>query len=291
MVHNEAISRLRETALEVTHGAAFRLRRWVHRANLPTVTADDREILDALELDGACASTLEALGVPESAALLRDADRLMTEMTKQSSRPGGGKDYVVTASPALIADYPAILRWGLDERLLAIAESYIGMPVTYRGVLARLDFPDGSVKETRLWHLDQEDTRILKIVVYVNDVSDSGGPFEYIPASLKQPRNLAEGPKLRINDADELAESVPPKHWRAVTGRRGTTAFVDTCRIFHRGRLPTAGARQSLFFAYNSRWPMRPTHCNPLFEVERFVADNGPLAAHQKAALDFSYVR
>jgi len=289
MVHPAMMSRLRETALEVGLGAVHRFRRFKYRSHLPHLETKDQLIVTALERDGGYATNVDALGVPGSDEMLGEADRLVEEM-RLIPRRDTGKDYVIAAAPELITRFPAILRWGLEERLLAIAETYIGMLVTYRGVLARFDFPDGTVRETRLWHLDQEDSRILKIIVYLDDVDADGGPFEYIPASVKQPRQLAEGPKKRINDADDLAQLVPPDLWRAVTGKRGTVAFVDTCRIFHRGRLPTGKTRKSLFFCYNSRWPFRPSHCEPLFDVDQFLEAEGSLGPRQNAALDFSYL-
>jgi hypothetical protein len=163
------------------------------------------------------------------------------------------------------------------------------MPVTYRGVRARLDMPDGTVRETRLWHLDQEDSRILKIVVYLSDVDDDGGPFEYIPVSREQPHRLARGSKKRVRDHEAFEDAVPPEFRRAVVGPRGTVGFVDTCRMFHRGRMPVNGTRKTLFYAYNSRWPMRPSHCGPMFMVGKFKDIAGNLTPRQNAALDFGY--
>jgi hypothetical protein len=179
----------------------------------------------------------------------------------------------------------------LNERFLAIAENYIGTPVAYRGVLARLDMPDGTVRETRIWHLDQEDSRILKIVVYISDVDDDGGPFEYIPASFDQPFHLVHGGKKRVDDEEAFDDAVPQDRRRAVVGPRGTVGFVDTCRILHRGRLPLTGTRKSLFFAYNSLWPMRPSYCGPMFLVDDFKSQGAALTARQAAALDFGYYR
>jgi hypothetical protein len=221
--------------------------------------------------------------------LLKEGDRLMKEMESFPKR-AGSKSYITSAPPTSIIRYPEIIRWGLDERLLAIAQAYIGMPVSYRGVLARLDFPDGQVLETRIWHLDQEDGRILKVVVYLNDISDDGGPFEFIPASTNPPLHLAKGPKLRIEDTRTLEKVVPPDRWKAVTGPRGTVAFTDTCAVLHRGRLPTTGTRQTLFFCYNSHWPYRPTYCEPMFPVEQFLASTGPLTQMQRSALDYPYM-
>ena len=271
------------------HELRHRLRRWQHRSRLQALDPRDVRALASLGELGGFTTNLADLGIPGSEGLLTAADRLMDEMASLPKQ-GGTKNYLTSASPEVIIKHPEVLRWGLDERLLSIAEQYHGMPVVYRGVLARLDFPDGQVEETRIWHLDQEDDKILKVIVYVSDVGEDGGPFEFIPADQNPPLSLAKGPKLRVDDDAALEAAVPSSRWKAVTGPRGTVAFADTCSVLHRGRLPTAGIRKTLFYCYNSKWPFRPTYCEPMFPVDRFIAGAGPLTARQRAALSFSYI-
>ena len=157
MIGRKFISSVRDVILEAGHGATSYFRRLTSRARLAPVETSDQAIVEALETKGAYSTDLDALGASGSSELLQQADRLFDEIAQLRPKQGN-KDYMVAAHPALITDYPEILRWGLNERFLAIAESYIGMPITYRGVLARLDMPDGTIRETRLWHLDQEDS-------------------------------------------------------------------------------------------------------------------------------------
>jgi hypothetical protein len=288
MVGRESLSRVRDVVLEAGHGATSYFRRLANRAQLAPVDVRDLPIAEGLEREGAYSTDLDALDASGSAELVKASDRLFAEMSREKSKEGN-KDYMIGSSPGMITNYPEILAWGLNERFLAIAENYIGMPVTYRGVLARLDMPDGTVRETRLWHLDQEDARILKIVVYISDVDDAGGPFEYVPASFRQPHHLTRGAKKRVDDEVSFDIAVPPESRGAVVGPRGTVGFVDTCRILHRGRMPENGTRKSLFFAYNSRWPMRPSHCGPMFIVDKFKTAVGALTPRQLTALDFGY--
>lgn len=285
-----AASNVREKLMKTSKAASYHWRVLAHRSRLPKLSGIDREIADGLEALGTVATGVASLGIDGTQAMLIAGDALMQEM-EALPRRHGAKDYLVTPSTEHVTRHPEIIRWGLDERFLSIAENYIGTPVTYRGVLARIDYPDGTVRETRVWHLDQEDFRILKIVVYLEDVDEAGGPFEYIPANIEQPIGLAHGSKLRIDDEDALARRISPNQWRALTGPRGTVGFTDTCRVFHRGRLPTRGARKSLFFAYNSHRPMRPDYCGPMFDVDRFRGIAGPLTERQKTALDFGYLR
>jgi hypothetical protein len=284
----ESLRSVRDAFHEAVHGTTSYARRVINRKRLVPVDSRDEGILGLLNVNGACSSSLATLDTPGTAALLQNSDRLFDEMARLNPKEGN-KDYMIAAEPALITNYPDILRWGLNERFLAIAENYIGMPIAYRGVLARLDMPDGTVRETRLWHLDQEDSRILKIVVYVSDVDDDGGPFEYVPASHGQPLHLVEGSKKRVNNEHAFDLAVPAERRGAIVGPRGTVGFVDTCRILHRGRMPVNGTRKSLFFAYNSQWPTRPSHCEPMFLVEKFKGLAGALTPRQSAALNFGY--
>jgi hypothetical protein len=277
-------------AMEATHHRMLTgLHRVLHRAKLPKLDARDLPVVAALRADAGFSTTVAALDIPHTATMLEHADRLLQELAL-SPKQTGSKCYLLSAPGELVTNYAEVIRWGLNERLLAIAENYIGRPVTYRGVQARLDFPDGIVDETRLWHLDQEDSRIMKIIVYLDDVDDDGGPFEYISLSARTLRPLAKGPKLRIPDEDRLVAVVPRHEWRSVLGPRGTVAFADTCSAFHRGRLPTGRTRKTLFFCYNSTQPIRPSFCPPLFVVDRFLDAAGPLTARQRSALNFSYL-
>jgi hypothetical protein len=290
MISRESLSSVRDAVLETGHGVTSCFRRLASRSKLAPLDAGDRAIIEALESDAGYATHLDQLGVPGSAELITAADQLFKEIGQLSPKQGN-KDYLICAPPDVVTKYPDIIRWGLNVRLLSIAENYIGLPVTYRGVEARLDMPDGTVRETRLWHLDQEDSRILKIVVYVSDVDGDGGPLEYLRAGFRQPRRLARGPKKRVLDEAAFDRTVPPQHRGVVMGPRGTVGLVDTCRVFHRGRLPVNGIRKTLFFAYNSRWPTRPSHCGPMFVIDAFKAAAGNLTPRQAAALDFGYLR
>jgi hypothetical protein len=288
MIGRQALSSIRDVFRETSHGTTSYFRRRANRALLSPVDPRDCTILDALERDGGYSTSLDALGAQGSADMLAAADHLFKEM-EQLSPKSAPKDYTISAPKSVVTKYPNVIRWGLNERFLSLAENYIGLPVTYRGVQARLDMPDGTIRETRLWHLDQEDRRILKIVVYGSDVDDDGGPLEYVRADISQPRRLARGSKKRILDEKVFDQVVPAQYRVAVLGPRGTVGIVDTCRVFHRGRLPVSGIRKTLFFAYNSRWPTRPTHCSPLFLVDAFKNATGNLTPRQTAAIEFGY--
>jgi hypothetical protein len=192
---------------------------------------------------------------------------------------------MLTAPPTLIEAHPALIEWGLTERIIAIVESYIGLPVSYRGVQARIDLADGAQVETRLWHRDGEDRRIVKFIVYASDVPPGEGGFEYIPKPVSPAAESVRLTNYRVLDSD-MASLVPRDRWRACTGPAGTVVVTDTCSVWHRGGVPGERDRLTLFYAYNSRHPLAPQHCTPLFDRTRFASNcRGRLSRAQLAAI------
>ena len=81
----------------------------------------------------------------------------------------------------LIKSLWKILKLGLSERILAIAENYFGLPPMFSGVVIRQDIAHNKQFSTRYWHKDGEDTRIIKTTIYIEDIGTNDWPFCYIP--------------------------------------------------------------------------------------------------------------
>ncbi len=173
---------------------------------------------------------------------------------------------------------------GLNERLLAIIENYIGLPVQYRGVAVRRDQKGGEQLETRLWHRDGEDKRIVKIIVYLNDVDRGGGAYEFIPRP-SAPALWRTAPLGNRIDERTMSRFVPETAWRPCNGPRGTVVFTDTCSVFHRGQVAHSEDRRTLFFAYNSTSPRMPQSCAPMFDRARLLETEKDLSEMQLAAI------
>jgi hypothetical protein len=253
-------------------------RRQRHRPLLDVASEGDRAIVDRLQATGSHITTLDALALPETPDMVTAADELYSLIAGRAPGKGG---FIVTATQEEVA--PAIIRWGLNERLLAIVENYICQPVDYRGLVVRRDIKGGVQAETRLWHRDQEDLRIVKIIVYLNDVDRGGGAYECIDrgklATWRLGRNTG-----RIDDAlmDRL---VPPSFQHSCSGPRGTVVFTDTCAVFHRGSIAHSEDRRALFFCYNSKSPRGPINCKPLFDRESFARNAPDLSPAQLSAI------
>lgn len=276
---------LRQYANEQRYNLVYWQRRLRHRRLLPALGDGERALVRTLARDGGVVTSLTALSVPGTARMMAEADRLMVSLVGRPPVKGG---FGVQATPGEIDAYPDLIRWGLDERLLAIVGNYIGLPVIYRGLTARRDIAGGEQVETRLFHRDNEDNRIIKIIVYLNDVDDTGGPYEFIPRGVAPASWRIPVSGSRASD-EAVSRAVPKSRWVACNGARGTAVFTDTCRVFHRGRIAQSADRQAVFFCYNSATPMSPQWCQPLFDRARFLAASPDLSPAQRAAISAAY--
>jgi hypothetical protein len=241
----------------------------------------DLKVVEELSANGGYVSSVGDLGIPETAEMLRAADELFATIAGRDAGKGG---FIASATPEEVGRYPALIRWGLNERLLEIVENYICMPVDYRGLTVRRDIAGGDQLETRLWHRDYEDFKIVKIIVYLNDVDRGGGAYEFIPRP-RLPIWRVAPLGGRVDDPD-MSRIVPEAFWKKCNGPRGTIVFSDTCSVYHRGTIAHAEDRRALFYCYNSKAPRSPQHCMPLFDRARFAEIQKGLSARQRAAIE-----
>ncbi|MBD2609277.1 2OG-Fe(II) oxygenase [Scytonema hofmannii FACHB-248] len=227
-----------------------------HLVNLPVLSASDRTLVETIKRDGVVITSLSALGIPSNPRFFEVAKKLMSEIPKSIS--GQKDEFVVHASPEQLMEHPEIFLWGLEQRLLNIVENYLGLPAAYQGVFFRRDIANEVAIKSRLWHVDLEDKKVLKIIVYLNDVNEDGGPFQYIPQSLTSTiaRSLKYRPRYITDEI--MQQALSPSYWKSCTGLSGTVIFAGTASIFHRGKIPVANDRFAVFFDYTSRQPRQP---------------------------------
>ena len=237
-----------------------------------------RAIVDALVRDGMHVSNLDALGAPDSEALLADAVSLANTLATRTDLPEWRLKHTLTANADDFLGKPRILRWGLASQLLDIVEAYLGGPAAYDGALLYHSKADGREKGVRVWHRDREDHRMLKVVVYLNDVGDDGGPFQILDEQVQAKVDARISWRYAaLNQAklDRLAGKESSRDGiRNVTGPRGTVIIVDTARFHHRGKPPTRRERSALFYSYFRRSPRHP-----------FCCERSPLSRQQIADL------
>jgi hypothetical protein len=237
---------------------------WQHQRNLPVVEASDISIINTLKKSGAYITSLGDLGLSSTPKMLAAANSYIDGMVNPKNiRAGYQLPQIYT-----VTDLPEFSNWGIETRLQNIIEHYIGLPIAFHGVHLRKDFPNQEQVETLLWHKDSEDRRMIKVIIYLNDVTQEHGPFEYIPLpanSLERVNNyrvdyeLWRSNFLGIND-EKMAKIIPKSAWKSCPGKAGTVIFADTRNILHHGTVRSR-ERPALFFTYTANSPKRPELC------------------------------
>ena len=245
------------------------------------ISSADREILLDLESTGIHVTSLNRLGLPATDQMLEQAEVWRRQLVMETGR-GDGPSFAVLADPRELASRsPELLLWGLQDRLFDVLESYTRLRLRCLNVAVRRDLVDGADHGTRRWHIDINDFRYVKIIVYLNDVGDDGGPFEYLPDCHS--RSLLRSGRPKSVDPSRLAQ-FGDQPWRTCSGPAGTTILVDTARLYHRGK-PPRHERFTLFYSFASRHPSRPDLCAAAqFPLARL---NLPLSKAQAARLDW----
>jgi hypothetical protein len=258
-----------------------------HRRNLPSLSSSDQKTVDVLKKEGAFVTCLESLSLPYNFPLLEACENLLSEIETIPFRDLVGyfrvDTYTVHTNYLQMArDYPEIYFWGLQERLLNIVENYIGLPVAFIGADLRRDIANGKDIGSRRWHKDGEDRRVVRIIVYLNDVFEDSIAFEYLPKHLTSP-HLTKGIYLD----DEIRKIVPKSHIKPCFGPAGTVVFAATSKVYHHGKvfLEPGKDRLALFYAYTSRQPKRPEICKPHFSQEGMRLLEEKLSQRQRECL------
>lgn len=224
-----------------------------HAGSLPPLSAEQRELVAEMEETGVCITTLDAIAGDAAPGVKASLTELAAEL---AATPAAGNSTVRLAPDRMYAKSD-VFELGLRDSLLDVVENHLHLPPHYFGADVRRELPDGAVFDVRQWHLDVEDHRMLKVIVYLNDVDADGGPFEYIPHQTSRKACAALGYHTGFLSDEVLSRVVPRGAWRACTGPKWTAIVTDTCRVLHRARPPTRNERFSLTLSYTSRWPLK----------------------------------
>ncbi len=232
----------------------FRADRAAHQPTRP-VRAADAGLLESLRTTGIATATVDQLGLGDVVAAAQPLVSELLAVPTPDDLPAThlGADRLRTA--------PEIFRWGVSDRVLDLLEHYFEVPVAYHGVYLRRDMAGEQSGASNRWHLDMEDRKVIKIVVYLTDVTDGDGSFQYVP--LKQSIELRRslGITYRLGSDAEMAKLVPDDQWRTAKGSAGTVLISDTAVLFHKGRRPRQRDRVTLFYDYTSSRPTHPFYC------------------------------
>ena len=230
--------------------------RRAYATHMRPLSDEDSAIVQTLERDGVYVTSLDALKLSGTSEMFAQAIALSGIL--------GGRTADVRSTRTATADdqlsHPEIFAWGLSDRLLNLVEAYLGLPVAYDALCYFHSLPDGSETGARVWHLDREDRRMIKMAVYVTDVGEADGPLQFISRSATrrlQPVRYRYRPLAQA----ELEEHLGQDAINTILGSAGTVIFIDTARHLHRGSPPTASPRSAIYYSYFSRRPRHPFFC------------------------------
>ena len=105
------------------------------------------------------------------------------------------------------------------------------------------------------WHRDYNDKHLLKVFLYLVDVDEHMGPFQYVPGSQPGGPYADAWPWKPLGQnyptEAELEALVPSASIRAFTAPKGTLIFCNTAG-FHRGGFSTTSPRVLATATYSS---------------------------------------
>jgi hypothetical protein len=149
------------------------------------------------------------------------------------------------------------LRLALDPRVLDLANTYLGMwsKLEYVDLWYTPPTEEADRQSSQRWHRDFNDRLLLKAFLYLNDVDEQAGPFEYIPRSFPGGELGDQWPWYPGYDGyppdEEFGRRMEGKRVETFTAPRGTLIFCNTCG-FHRGGFATGKPRVLATWTYAS---------------------------------------
>jgi len=134
-------------------------------------------------------------------------------------------------------DLPGLLNVFLGERLLEFASSYLGGPAFLGYIKVKKSFANELAVRSynHKYHIDDNAENILKAIVYLNDVGEGGGGFNYVMRSHSS--HLPDGQTYWSES--ELLTRFPQENLVEIYGLAGDMVFADTKGIHKEGRATT----------------------------------------------------
>jgi hypothetical protein len=233
----------------------------------------------------------QEIGAAADAFIAEAEEGLAAEAAGRDSglRRTAAKDFVIRRNAwdvTLPLDDPW-LSLGLDPRMLDLANTYLGLwsKLEYVDVWYTPAADAADRKASQRWHRDFNDRLLLKAFLYLREVDESSGPFEYVPESFPGGRlgdlwPWVPGGNDSYPPDEAFAEKLDGEAIQTFTGERGTMIFCNTAG-FHRGGFSTGRERVLATWTYAS-----PAALKALSERNYAVAgDVATLAPPQRDAV------
>lgn len=149
----------------------------------------------------------------------------------------------------------AIFKFHSDPFLKEIGERYLKSELINSHTLGAKLIPKAdNLGSGGGWHRDSVYKKQYKSIVYLTDVGDENGPFQYVTgshdkstiySSIKKSGFKAHQNRITNDQVEEFIAKCPDLESRIYTATRGTVILVDTSGI-HRGMPIQSGERYAL---------------------------------------------
>lgn len=240
--------------------------RRLFRAHEPALDDLQRRLVAQLQADGIAVVPLgDLMGDPGVVPRLQRDAAGFAEQAAARPAPGPGlesskKQFLVRRyeleTPLALHD--PWLALGLSPRILDVVNSYLRMFAKCLYVdqwFTRPGGPERARISSQRWHRDFTDKHLVKVFIYLSDVDETAGPFEYIPGSAPGGRYGQQWPWRPLGDTyppeDALFSAVPASAAMTCTGPAGTAILCNTSG-FHRGGFATLRPRMMAVYNYAS---------------------------------------
>jgi hypothetical protein len=150
-------------------------------------------------------------------------------------------------------------RFALSEKVLNTTARYLGVAPFLESIELLYSKPiQGPPAQSQQWHKDRTDRRIIKVFVYVNDVTPRHGPLSLLPRaeSARVPEFL-----FHYLTDEQMAKYADLSKVVALTGTAGTTVLIDSQTSYHLGsRCQEPRLAYVAYFSSGFGYRARETH-------------------------------
>jgi hypothetical protein len=185
-----------------------------------------------------------------------------TDLAKggENVRVRPGKEFVVRLHSygADLGMHDPWFRACASRRMLDVANAYLRMWTKLEYVDEWYSVPQAASAErisSQRWHRDFNDKHLLKAFLYLVDVDESMGPFQYVAGSQPGGPYSDAWPWKPLGEnyptESELEERIPASAVKVFVGSKATLVFCNTCG-FHRGGFSTTSPRVLATVTYSS---------------------------------------
>lgn len=181
----------------------------------------------------------------------QEIDRLIIDYNDQIWKDEAESDHRVFGADR-VSEF--IKNFYNDSRLLSLLQTYEGKTVEEGFTLgAKLEAKKGNKGSGGGWHRDHANVKQSKSIVYLTDVNDQNGPFQYIEKSHTSFNVYKDSIQFNFDQFqnrftdDEVNKLVQkePRRLKTFTAKAGTVILTDT-RGIHRGKPIEHGTRYAL---------------------------------------------